>query len=99
MPGYNKSVQKRIRQNIKRHSANKALRNQIRTCVRNLYEAKENNNKKEAEETIKKYFSLLDRAIKKNIIHKNNGSRRKSIATRVFKSIKEEKKENQEENA
>ncbi len=84
MAGNSLSVQKRIRQNIKKSIANKSLKNKIKTYHKRFMEANENKNKQQAEEFLKKYISLLDKAVKRNVLHKNNSSRKKSAVMRIF---------------
>ncbi len=93
------SVQKRTRQNIKKEIANKALKNQIKTCYKKILDANENKDKNLSEELVKKYISLIDNAAKKKILHKNNCSRKKSGAMRILNLIQKNIKEKKEENA
>lgn len=93
------SVKKRTRQNIKKEIVNKALKNQIRTCYKKILEANENKNKNLSEELLRKYFSLIDNAAKKKVLHKNNCSRKKSAAMRLVNLIQKNTKEKNEENA
>ncbi|MES2629925.1 MAG: 30S ribosomal protein S20 [Bacteroidota bacterium] len=70
-----KSALKRIRQTEKRRVENKYYHKTTRNAVKSL---RENTNKAEASELLKKVSSMLDKLAKKNIIHKNKASNLKS---------------------
>ena len=72
-----KSAIKRNRQNEKRRQHNRIYRGQARTFVKNARLAMEAGNLEEARETTQLAIKALDRAAAKNILHKNNASRRK----------------------
>ncbi len=99
MTGENLSARKRTRQNIKKRKKNKALKNQIKTYYKKFIKAVEDKNINETKELLMKNISLLDRAIKKNVLHLNNASRKKSVIMRLFNSIDNKKKENIKNNA
>ncbi len=89
----NLSALKRTRQNLKRRAINKSLKSSLKTQYKLLTEAVKGNKKNETLAYVKIYVSLLDRAVKKNILHKNNVNRKKSRAMKMIKTIKNEKKE------
>ena len=99
MTGVNLSAQKRTRQNIKRRERNKALKNEIKTYYKKFLKAVEDKNKNEALELLTKNISLLDKAIKKNVLHSNNADRKKSVIMKLFNSMDSKKKENIKNNA
>lgn len=70
-----KSAIKRIRQNETRRLRN---RYNARTMRNALKEFRSLTDKKEAEEKFPKIASLIDRLVKKNIIHKNKAANLKS---------------------
>lgn len=89
----NLSALKRTRQNLKRRAINKSLKGSLKTQYKLLSEAVKGNKKNESLEYVRIYVSLLDRAAKKNILHKNNVNRKKARAMKMIKTIKNEKKE------
>ena len=99
MAGNNLSAQKRTRQNLKRRMINKGLKSSLKTQYKQLIETVKNNEKEEALSCSKKYISLLDNAVKKNVLHKNNANRKKSKAMKLINNIKKVKKEKVKENA
>jgi small subunit ribosomal protein S20 len=72
-----KSQIKRNRQNEKRRLANRGTRGAARTAVNQARAAFEKNDP-ETKDAILKAISILDKAVGKGVIHKNNAARRKS---------------------
>ncbi len=70
-----KSAIKRNRTNERKHLRNRYYLKTTRTYMKKL---KASTNKAEAEELYKKVSGMLDKLAKKNIIHKNNASNKKS---------------------
>ena len=66
-----KSAIKRIRSSEVRRSANRLQHKTARNAIRNL---RNNINKKDAKKQLPKVISLLDKLVKKNIIHLNKAS-------------------------
>jgi len=76
-----KSVLKRARQNKKRRLHNRAVKSTIKTYSKKVNEAIERKDIERAKEELKKTIKLLDKAVSKGVIHKNNAARRKSRLT------------------
>ena len=70
-----KSAIKRIRSNESKRLRNKYQHKTARNAVRNL---RESTNKKEATKNLPLVFAMLDKLVKKNIIHKNKAANIKS---------------------
>ncbi len=73
-----KSAIKRNRQNEKLRQHNRVFRGRARTYITKARMAMEAGNMEEAREATQLAISALDKAAEKNILHKNNASRRKS---------------------
>ncbi|MBU1487203.1 30S ribosomal protein S20 [bacterium] len=86
MPSH-KSAKKRMRQDKKRNLSNKSLRSEVRTSIKKLSAEIEGKNLEEAKVSLGKTVSLLDKAAKKEIIHKNAASRKKAQLTSKIKQI------------
>jgi len=94
-----KSAKKQLRQNKKKKSRNDNFRNLYREARISFEKAiKEKDvkaakeifiNKKDKEGKSKKagLQSIIDKLVKKNIIHKNNGSRKKALFVKMIKEI------------
>lgn len=76
---------KRERQDIKRRARNVDALSKLRTNVKKVLAT---TNKKDAEPVYQTAVSVIDRAVNKNLIHKNTGSRRKAQITRHFNTLK-----------
>jgi small subunit ribosomal protein S20 len=71
-----KSAEKRLRQSQKANLRNRAVKSQIKTVVKKVETSLD-------EKDLKKAVSLLDKAGRKKVIHKNVASRVKSRLTRL----------------
>ena len=81
----NKSAKKRIQIAERNRLINKSYKSTVRTLTKKTLEncekyKKEPNseNKDLVNTSLNKAFSLIDKAVKKNVLHKNNGANRKS---------------------
>lgn len=74
-----KSVKKRHRQSVKLRSRNRTIKGQLKTAVR-LVETAEDNPKA----ALSSLTALLDKAVKRNIVHKNTAARKKSRLTKML---------------
>ena len=79
-----KSSIKRIRSNQVKRSANRLQHKTARNALRDL---RNNSNKKEAKKQLPKVVSLLDKLVKKNIIHFNKASNLKSKLEKHIASL------------
>ena len=69
------SAMKRIRQNEKRRLRNRHDRSQLRTQVKKVRQALEEDDFATAKALLPQTASLIDRMVKKGVIHQNAGSR------------------------
>jgi small subunit ribosomal protein S20 len=69
---------KKIRVDKRRFSRNLAVRSELKSAARKVREFLTAKKKSEAEQAVRALFSKLDKAVKKNIIHKKRASRMKS---------------------
>ena len=89
----NKSAKKRIQIAERNRLSNKSYKSTVRTSTKKTLEncakfKKEpnENNKNLVKSSLNKTFSLIDKAVKKNILHKNNGANRKSKINKFVKN-------------
>lgn len=78
------STLKRIRQNEKRRTLNKGSKSALKTQIKKLLSCMEEESVEKTRAEFLKTVSLLDRAGRKNILHKNNSARKKSGLQRKF---------------
>ena len=81
------SAKKRVRQTIKRTEINKSRRSRIKTFVRNVEEAIESKDAKQALEFLKVAQPEIMRGVTKGLFHKNTASRKLSRLSARVKSI------------
>ncbi len=82
-----KSQKKRIKTNEKARLRNRAAKAELKTAVRRVREAVEANDAAAATEAGQKACRLLDRAVSKGIIHKNQAANRKSGVMALVNSL------------
>ena len=75
---------KRERQDKKRRARNLYGLSRLRTSIKKVLSS---STKKEAELVYKDAVKIIDKAVSKNLIHKNTGARRKSQITRFLNSL------------
>jgi small subunit ribosomal protein S20 len=71
-------AKKRIRQNAKRRLQNSSKRSSMRTLLKRVLAAIKDKNKELATKELSLASSILDKLVKKGIIHKNKANRHKS---------------------
>ena len=89
----NKSAKKRIEIAERNRLINKSYKSSVRTLIKRTVEncekyKKDSNedNKNLVQTSLNKTFSLIDKAVKKNVLHKNNGANRKSKINNFVKT-------------
>ena len=85
-----KSAIKNIRKSERRRRINQVHRSRARTYVKKTRSLIAAGQIEEAEATVQKAISALDKAAQKGIIHKNNAARRKS---RLMKQLNQAKQQ------
>ena len=89
----NKSAKKRIQIAERNRLMNKSYKSTVRTLTKKTletcakYEKDPNEeNKNLVKISLNKAFSLIDKAVKKNVLHRNNGANKKSKINNLVKS-------------
>ena len=89
----NKSAKKRIQIAERNRLINKSYKSTVRTLTKKTLEncekyKKEPNedNKALVNNSLNEAYSLIDKAVKKNVLHKNNGANKKSKINRFVKA-------------
>ena len=78
------SALKKIRQDKKRHLRNLKIINDIKIKIKKFKKLLQEKKIEEAKKQLNLIYSCLDKASKKNIIHKNQASRKKSRLTKLI---------------
>lgn len=77
-------AKKAARKSVKRYRRNQSIRRTTRTAITSARRAVVSGDSEGAVPAIRHAITLLDKAVKKGVLHKNNASRRKSrLAARL----------------
>lgn len=77
-----KSAKKKMRQDIKRTAQNDKYAKSMKDIMKDLTKSK---GAKDVQDKVKKAYSTIDKAAKKNLIHKNKAARLKGKVSRLVK--------------
>ena len=90
----NKSAKKRIQIAERNRLINKFYKSTVRTLTKKTLANCETYNKEPNADnknlvllSLNKTFSIIDKAVKKNVLHKNNGANRKSKINKLVKTF------------
>jgi small subunit ribosomal protein S20 len=89
-----KSAEKRIDINKRNRLRNRFYKSSVRTLIKKflkeleIYKASKNpEDKKKIQKTLNSIYSLMDKATKKNVFHKNTAARKKSQLVGYLKAV------------
>lgn len=82
-----KSAMKRVRQQEKRRARNNAAKRRIKATTKTTLDSVAAKNVKTAGQELAKAISMLDKAVKKGVLHKNTAARRKSKLTLSYNTV------------
>lgn len=86
------SALKQYRQSEVRRERNHAVKSALRTQMKKVLSAVDKKDASQSREQLKSAYKLLDRAVAKGVIHRNNADRRKSRLAARVNSVPAEKK-------
>jgi len=78
-----KSALKRIKQNAKRNERNRYWKSTMRTSIKKVRLAVEDQETEEAQESLQAAISMISHVASKGVIHKNTASRKISRLTKL----------------
>jgi small subunit ribosomal protein S20 len=82
-----KSAKKYMRVTATKTEKNRKIKGAFRSAIKKTLEAIRAGNKDNAQEWFKKAAKALDKAVQKNVIHKNTAARRKSRLNAKIKNL------------
>ncbi len=82
-----KSAGKAMRQSRRRNAINLRTRYKHKTAVKNFRTSVLEGSAADAAENLKKAMSALDKAVKKDVVHKNTASRKKSRMAKALAKL------------
>ena len=87
-----KSAKKRILVAERNRQSNRTYKSTVKTLIKktiisceNYKKDPNNDNEKSVKESLNQAYSLIDKAVKKNVLHKNNGANKKSRINNLVK--------------
>jgi small subunit ribosomal protein S20 len=80
-----KSAIKKMRQDVKKTARNDVYRKRLKSRMKELIKAAQEQKTEQLPELLKETYSIVDLALKKNLIKKNNAARKKSRMSRLVK--------------
>ncbi len=83
-----KSAIKRVRVNEKKNAENKMIKSQISTAIKKYKTALAEKDLEKATQLLSEAVKVIDSAASKNVIHKNNASRKQARLTKLLETIK-----------
>jgi small subunit ribosomal protein S20 len=81
----NRMINRRYTSTIK--TLSKFLNNKVKSLESVTSEESKITQKSEAQKILNNLYSMIDKAIKKNVIHKNTGARKKSKMQKLFSVV------------
>jgi len=86
-----KSAEKRMRQNAKRRTANRNQRAAMRTSIKKIRADIDGGNAEAVQAQISATVSVVDKAARKKLIHKNKAARHSSRLMKAANALKQAK--------
>ena len=82
----NKSAEKRIKTNKRNRLRNRFYKSSVRTLSKFFFKNVQSLPEKEAQDLLNSLYSLIDKAKKKNVFHKNTAARKKAQLSAFLKN-------------
>ena len=79
-----KSTKKRLRTSLRAQIRNRSARSALRTAIKQIRDAED---RPTAEAALSGVVSIIDRSVKKKILHRNTAARHKSRLTRLVQTM------------
>ncbi|PUU92621.1 MAG: small subunit ribosomal protein S20, partial [Halanaerobium sp.] len=79
-----KSAKKRVKITEKKTAQNREWKDRLKNAIKDMEKAVEAGDKEAAAEQLKETKKVIDKAVTRNIIHKNNAARKKSRLTKMY---------------
>ncbi len=82
-----KSAKKAMRSSARKQTYNESTKAKVRTEIKTIQKLIADGKKNEAAAKMKEVMSVLDKAVKKNVVKKNTASRRKARFSRAIAKL------------
>ena len=81
------SAKKRVRTSERKEKVNRQWKDKVKNAIKDFEDLIEKNEVEKAREQLNETKSIIDKAVKNNILHKNNAARKKSRLTKMLNEI------------
>lgn len=88
---HSKQAKKRLRQSVKKRDENQSIKSAMKTHVKKVLQAVEKGDADAAKERLPLAVKKIDKASKRNVIHKNQASRKVARLSRKVAQLEKEK--------
>ncbi len=82
-----KSAKKRVKYIAKHTARNAAIRSSVKTAIKRFQSVVDTGDLSQAQEQYRKAVSVIDKAAKKGVVHRNTAARKKSSLAKVLNSL------------
>ncbi len=82
-----KSAKKRVKITEKKTAQNREWKDRLKNAIKDMEKAVEAGDKEAAAEQLKETKKVIDKAVTRNILHKNNAARKKSRLTKMYNNM------------
>lgn len=82
-----KSAKKRVKTTEKKTAQNREWKDRLKNAIKDMEKVVEAGDKEAAAEQLKETKKVIDKAVTRNIIHKNNAARKKSRLTKMYNNM------------
>jgi len=80
------SAKKAMRQSNKKRIVNKKFKDDMKIAI-TIFEKKITKKQEVSDADVSKVYGTIDKALKKNILHKKTAARRKSLISRMYNNV------------
>lgn len=82
-----KSAIKRLKQSVKRNQRNRRIKSHVKSAIKDFHQHLVGQDESKARVAYARVSKIIDQAVSKGVLHKNNGARKKSRLARKLKQI------------
>ena len=80
-----KAAKKAMRQSLKRREKNTSTKRKVHEAIKEIMKLGKTQKKSDVEKKLPEVFSLVDKAVKQGLFHKNKAARKKSQLAKMAK--------------
>ena len=82
-----KSALKRLKQSVKKTQRNRTVKSHVKNSIKDFYLYLAEQDEPKARAAYARASKIIDRAVSKGVLHKNNGARKKSRLAKKLKQL------------